>query len=82
MKLSKLTVNQLAELAQEAEFKDPIDWGMLPIEEDRAYRLMATNVVEQFDNIKEEDMLPVAMATITKLLVENFVLNYQLENRK
>jgi hypothetical protein len=43
---------------------------------------MATNVVEQFDNIKEEDMLPVAMATITKLLVENFVLNYQLENRK
>ncbi len=78
----KLTVKQLAELAQEAEFKDPIDWGMLPLEEKYAYQLMATNVIEQFNDIKPDDMLPVAMATITKLLVENFVLNYQLENRK
>lgn len=80
--MSKLTVKQLAELAQEAEFKDPIDWGMLPIEEKFAYQLMATNVIEQFNDMKEADMLPVAMATIVKLLVENFVLNYQLENRK
>jgi hypothetical protein len=80
--LSKLTVEQLADLAQEAEFKDPIDWGMLPIEESAAYCLMANSVVEQFNNINDSDMLPVAMATITKLLVENFVLNYQLEKRK
>ena len=80
--MSKLTVEQLADLAQEAEFKDPIDWGMLPIEESAAYRLMANSVVEQFNDINDSDMLPVAMATITKLLVENFVLNYQLEKRK
>jgi hypothetical protein len=80
--LSKLTVEQLADLAQEAEFKDPIDWGMLPIEESAAYRLMANSVVEQFNDINDSDMLTVAMATITKLLVENFVLNYQLEKRK
>ena len=80
--MSKLTVEQLADLAQEAEFKDPIDWGMLPIEESAAYRLMANSVVEQFNNINDSDMLTVAMATITKLLVENFVLNYQLEKRK
>jgi hypothetical protein len=80
--LSKLTVEQLADLAQEAEFKDPIDWGMLPIEESAAYCLMANSVVEQFNDINDSDMLPVAMATITKLLVENFVLNYQLEKRK
>ena len=80
--MSKLTVEQLADLAQEAEFKDPIDWGMLPIEESAAYCLMANSVVEQFNNINDSDMLPVAMATITKLLVENFVLNYQLEKRK
>ena len=80
--MSKLTVEQLADLAQEAEFKDPIDWGMLPIEESAAYCLMANSVVEQFNDINDSDMLPVAMATITKLLVENFVLNYQLEKRK
>ncbi len=80
--MSKLTVEQLADLAQEAEFKDPIDWGMLPIEESAAYRLMANSVVEQFNDINDSDMLTVAMATITKLLVENFVLNYQLEKRK
>lgn len=81
MSFQNLTINQLAELALEAELKDPIDWGMLSVDEKTAYRMMASNVLEQFSSIKDEERLIVALGTITKLLVENFVLNLKLENR-
>lgn len=81
MSFQNLTINQLAELALEAELKDPIDWGMLSVDEKTAYRMMASNVLEQFSSIKDEERLIVALGTITKLLVENFVLNLKLENK-
>lgn len=80
--MKSLTFEQLITLAMEADLVDPIDWGMLPIEERKVYEVMASNVVEQFSNIKDDEQLTVALATITKLLVENFVLNYQLGNKK
>lgn len=81
MKYQMPTVKQLAELAKEADLKDPVDWGLLTVDEDTAYKLMATSVLEQFSGIKEHEQLTVAMATITKLLVENFVLNLRLEGK-
>jgi hypothetical protein len=75
------TVKQLAELARESDTQDPIDWGQLKVTEDQVYEMMASNVLEQFSNIPEDQRLPVAMATITKLLVENFVLNVKLRSR-
>lgn len=80
--MKSLTSEQLISLALEADLVDPVDWGLLPIEERNVYEVMASNVMEQFSNIKDEDQLIIALATITKLLVENFVLNYQLGNRK
>lgn len=73
------TVKQLAELAMEAEMTDPIDWGMLNISEREAFEMMASQVLEQMFNVPENDRAVVAMATMTKLLVENFVLNLQLK---
>jgi hypothetical protein len=73
------TVKQLAELAMEAELRDPIDWGMLNVSEREAYEMMAGQVLEQMFNVPENDRAVVAMATMTKLLVENFVLNLQLK---
>jgi hypothetical protein len=81
MKYQMPTVKQLAELAQEADLKDPVDWGLLTVDEKTAYSLMAASVLEQFSNVKEPEQLTVAMATITKLLVENFVLNLRLEGK-
>lgn len=81
MSFQRLTIDQLAELALEAELKDPIDWGMLSVDEKTAYRMMASNVLEQFSNLKDDERLVIALGTITKLLVENFVLNLKLENR-
>lgn len=66
-------IEQLARLAQEGEGTDPIDWGYLNIDENTAYNLMASHVLEM-------DTTPQIMqATIVKLLVENFVLNLKLE---
>jgi hypothetical protein len=77
----KPTVKQIAELAKEAEITDSIDWGSLKITEKHAYEMMASNVLEQFENLSEDQQMTVAMATITKLLVENFVLNIKLQGK-
>lgn len=78
MNSTKITANMLADLAMQAEITDPIDWGMLSMEERQAYILMATSVIEQVNGVAEDQQLMVAMATMTKLLVENFVLNVKL----
>lgn len=69
----------ISELAQEIEKSDFIDWGDLAISESAAYELIANQVYEQYkatENIKGERL--VLLATITKLAVENFVLNLKL----
>jgi hypothetical protein len=66
----------LAELAQEFELSDPIDWGLLPIREEDAYLLIAENVVNIMNNSDDPEL--VCMVAMTKLLVENFALNLQL----
>lgn len=73
-----VTVEQLVELALEMESGDTIDWGMVPVKEEDAYRKMAEQVVEMMKSYNPADRQTIALAAITKLLVENFVLNYQL----
>lgn len=71
---------QLADLAMEIDRGDNIDWGMLNISEKQAFELMASNVIEQFASLTDDqEAAVIALATITKLLVENFVLNLQLK---
>lgn len=76
-----MTVDELVELAREIENADPIDWGMVPIQEDVAYRQMAEQVIEMMKSYNPADRQAVALAAITKLLVDNFVLNYKLLGR-
>lgn len=67
---------ELSELAQEYELSDPIDWGMLHIREEEAYDMIAEQVATILNG--SEDPARVAAIAMTKLLVENFVLNLQL----
>lgn len=76
-----LSVEELAILAQEVEVTDPIEWGMLSVDEATSYKLMAASVLELFGNMEKDQQLPIALASITKLLVENFVLNLKLETK-
>ena len=70
-------VEIIVELAKEAEVGDPFDWGSAAISEDDAYKLVAMSVVELEDN-------PLILkASLTKLIVENMVLNVRImENAK
>ena len=69
---------RISNLAQEIEIEDPIDWGMLSISEENAYNLISANVVNQFDKYDHSER-EIMIATITKLVVENFVLNLKLQ---
>jgi hypothetical protein len=69
---------QLAQLAEEIEMEDPIDWGLLAIDEKTAYRMMAGNILEMYLGMDAENRDMMLLATAVKLTVENFVLNLKL----
>lgn len=71
----QISTKQLAQLAKEAEITDPIEWGELTIQEDVAYEMMAASVIEMMMKLTDNEKEVVAMASLVKLLVENFVLN-------
>jgi hypothetical protein len=76
----KISVTQLAQLAKEVEITDPIEWGELSIQEDVAYEMMAASVIEMMMKLKDDEKEVVAMASIVKLLVENFVFNLRMNS--
>lgn len=76
-------IDHIVRLAKEVEVEDPIDWGMLAIDEDEAYKLMAINTLDMLgDKYDDPNMKDVVIATIVKLVVENFVLNLKLREHK
>lgn len=74
------TILQIAALAKQAEMIEPIDWNQLNITENEAYLMMASNVIEQLNSVPEDQRGIVSMSTMTKMLVENFVLNLKLKS--
>lgn len=78
----KVTVTDVLDLVKEIDSEDPIDWGMLNVDENMATEIIATGLLEQY-NTTWADMDPnertvIMLATITKLVVENFTLNLKL----
>jgi hypothetical protein len=74
-----IDINQIIELVGVIETQDPIDWGMLNISEDEAVKLIALDVIEMFNKQDGPDRELIMLSTITKLVLENFVLNLQLQ---
>ena len=73
-----ITVEQLVEIAEAIELGDPIDWGMLSVDEHQAYLFLATGVLENFNAADPAERELMLLATTVKLSVENFVLNLML----
>jgi hypothetical protein len=71
-------INLVAQLAQDVDAEDPVDFGMLRVDDDSVWHTMAANVIEAY--LPQSDDKIVIMAVITKLIVENFVLNARLRN--
>lgn len=76
------TIRQIAALAKQVDMIEPVDWSQLNVNEDEAYLMMATNVVEQLESVPEQQRGIVSMSTMTKMLVENFVLNIKLKGKQ
>lgn len=75
-----MTLQDIIDIAMEIESEDPIDWGYLNIDEKDAYKLIALSALEMYkewETIDNKDLIIVS--TITKLMVENFVLNLKLQ---
>lgn len=65
-------------MAKEVAKSDPIDFAYLNIDENQIYDLMASHIVEKYSQYKNtEEGQTIFLATITKLLVENFILNWR-----
>jgi len=71
---------EVPELAMETPLAVEVDWNELQMSPQDAYEKMAENVIEQMESVTDNERAAVATATMTKLLVENFVLKYKLEN--
>lgn len=74
-----LTVEDIVELAMTVEEADPIDWSAVNISQDAAYRMMAAHVIDLLEEHSAADRDMVMMGVMTKLMVENFFLNLQIQ---
>ena len=78
----KVTVTDILDLVREIDSEDPIDWGMLNVDENMATEIIATGLLEQYNttwaDMDPNDRTVIMLATITKLIVENFTLNLKL----
>jgi hypothetical protein len=78
----KVTVTDILDLVKEIDSEDPIDWGMLAVDENMATEMIATGLLEQYNttwaDMDPDERTTIMLATITKLVVEIFTLNLKL----
>jgi hypothetical protein len=77
--MAKVDIDTLVDLAFAVEEGDPIDWGLFKEGREQSMKMIAASIIEQFDKevYTEADRL-IIMSTITKLVVENFILHARL----
>lgn len=66
-------VEQLSTLAMQSDVSELVNWDILTVPREEVYQTMAKNVIEQMELVQEDQRAVVAMATMTKLLVENLI---------
>lgn len=80
--MDKITVTDIVNLVSEIESEDPIDWAMLAVDEQTAVNLLANSILDQYNTVwaamPEQERMLIMLATITKLVAENFTLNLKL----
>lgn len=77
-----MTPHALLELLKEIEKEDPIDFTGLPFDSDDLRQLACLNVLELMDHwpkdIEPESRDAILAATITRLVLENMVLQARI----
>lgn len=76
-------LEQIIDLAKSVELEDSIDWSETNVDRDKIYQIIGSQVYDlyrQWQNSGNGDAI--LLATITKLVVENFLLNLKVEGRR
>lgn len=72
----------VADMVREIDIADPIDWGMLDVDEEQAMALITSSVLEHYEKgilpIEPKQRDYVIVSTLTKVVLKNFVLNLKL----
>ena len=77
--MKKITLEQLVDIAAEVEAGDPADWGKLAVGQQEAFKMIGTSILDMFDKeVYTDDDKLILLATITKLTVENMLLNLKI----
>lgn len=75
----KYTQEEIIALAKDVELEDSIDWAEINVDRDTIYQMIGSQVYELYAASAEEpNHEAVLLATVVKLVVENFVLNLQV----
>ena len=81
--MAKVDIDTIVDLAFAVESGDPIDWGLFKQGQEQSMKMIAASIIEQFDkeDYTHDDKL-IIMSTITKLVVENFILHARLKKQE
>ena len=72
-------VSELVDIILEA---DPIEWGLLPVDEADAKNLIILSMIEHWETIKTQENPEISMLAIaSKLALENFALHLELRSK-
>ena len=75
------TLEEIIELAKDVELGDAIDWDNVAVDRDKIYQMIGSQAYELFtDQANDSDREAILLATVVKLVVENFVLNIQVNS--
>jgi hypothetical protein len=77
--MAKINLDDLINIAFAVEEGDPIDWSVFKDGREETMKMIGSSILDQFDKdtYTDQDRL-IVMATITKLVVENFILHSKL----
>jgi hypothetical protein len=77
--MKSISLVTLVDIAMSIDEEDPIDFGILGQTKESAFAMVGSSVLEMFDKAEynDDDKL-ILLSTITKLTVENMVLNIKL----
>ena len=77
--MKSISLVTLVDIAMSIDEEDPIDFGILGQTRESAFAMVGSSVLEMFDKTEynDDDKL-ILLSTITKLTVENMVLNIKL----
>ena len=73
-----LTPKQFYDLVLEYEQSDPIDFGLVSVREEEAFRIICEAVIEIINNQTSAETREIVLAvSLAKVLVENMILQLQ-----